>query len=376
MDNAPYDLPPTRIIHNGPIEPQQISTFQKGWRRDRNYTGKPYDLLYDKVRIFIGYCRRLQITEDQYHAVFPDILSGRAEDFYIYHIGPDKRWDEVYDLMDTHFNTTMNHSQYWADWTTLSFVRVRKENPDKTLPEVLETLLDKLQLVQRALGEGYQGEIALHTTVVRACRAVPELEPAMMNQKPTCEALFADLRAALQVAMERDSIQQFMSHKEAGINFVDRRYSSNFKNRQRTSYNHQSALQTPFRPNNHQSLPRIPFRPRPTQSQSIQQPFRPYRTTAKAIKCFVCKKEGCWSTNHTDKERMDARKQYLQACEDFKQEPILEEEKFATYLLEYEGEDPLHEVEDSLFDPWDTDGFVMVSPSIGAIITRTKLLRI
>lgn len=349
MDNAPYDLPPTRIVDNGPIDPQQVSTFQKGWRKDRNYTGKPYDLLYDKVRIFIGYCRRLQITEDQYHAVFPDILSGRAEDFYIYHIGPDKRWDEVYNLMDTHFNTTMNHSQYWADWTTLSFVRVRKENPDKTLPEVLETLLDKLQLVQRALGEGYQGEIALRTTVVRACRAVPELEPAMINQKPTCEALFADLRAALQVAMERDSIQQFMSHEEAGINFVDRRYSSNFKDRQRTSYNHQSSPQTPFRPNNHHSSARISFRPRQ------QQPFKPYRTTAKTMKCFVCKKDGCWSTNHTDKERIDARKQYLQACEDFKQEPILEEEKFATYLLEYEGEDPLCEVEGSLFDPWDTD---------------------
>ena len=244
-----------QIIYNRPIDPQQVSTFQKGWRKDRNYTGKPYNLLYNKVRIFIGYYKQLQITEDQYHAVFPDILSSRAEDFYIYHIGPDKRWDEVYNLIDTHFNTTINHSQYWADQTTLSFVRVRKENPDKTLPEVLETLLDKLQLVQRALGEGYQGKIALCTIVVRACRAVPELEPAIMNQKPTCKALFADLRAALQVAMKRDSIQQFMSHKEAGINFMDRQYSSNFKNRQKTSYNHQSTPQTFFRPNNHQSSP-------------------------------------------------------------------------------------------------------------------------
>jgi hypothetical protein len=164
--NPAYDLPPKQIIHNGPIDAQRVATFQKGWRKDRNYTGQPYDLLYDKARIFISHCRRLQIEEDQYHAVFPDILSGRAEDFYLYHIGPEKRWDEIYILLDTHFNTNINHNVYWADWTTLSFVRLRRENPDKTLVEILETLIDKLQLVQRALGEGYQGEVPLLGNVI------------------------------------------------------------------------------------------------------------------------------------------------------------------------------------------------------------------
>ncbi|KAF1935989.1 hypothetical protein EJ02DRAFT_360192, partial [Clathrospora elynae] len=28
-------------------------------------------------------------------------------------------------------------------------------------------------------------------------------------------------------------------------------------------------------------------------------------------KCFVCQKEGCWSTNHTDEERKAARAQFL-----------------------------------------------------------------
>lgn len=339
MDSASYDLPPTRIVQNGPIDPQLVSAFQKGWKKERNYTGKPYDLLYDKVRIFIAYCRRLQITEDQYHAVFPDILSGRAEDFWLYHIGPDKRWDQMYDLMDTHFNTNINHSQYWADWTTLSFVRVRRENPDKKMPEVLETLLDKLQIVQRALGEGYQGEIPLRTTVARACRAVPELEPALINQRPTCEALFADLRASIQVAMERDSVRYY-TPQEAEINFVDRRYNSNFKNRQR-----------PY--NKGQFTPRLPIRPRP-QIPFARAPLKTHRTTPRQKKCFVCKKEGCWSTNHSDEERNKARGQYIQACEELNQEPATEEDDFKTYLLSYEGEPP-EEEEDTWCDPWATD---------------------
>jgi hypothetical protein len=57
----------------------------------------------------------------------------------------------VYTKLKNHFNTDVNHSHYYADWTTTSFVKVRRENPDKTLHEVLNIMLDKLQLCQRAL---------------------------------------------------------------------------------------------------------------------------------------------------------------------------------------------------------------------------------
>ncbi|KAH8743474.1 hypothetical protein F5883DRAFT_592788 [Diaporthe sp. PMI_573] len=40
---------------------------------------------------------------------------------------------------------------------------MNRGNPDKSMVETLEALLDRLQLVQRALGEGYQGEIALRS---------------------------------------------------------------------------------------------------------------------------------------------------------------------------------------------------------------------
>ncbi|KAK6224925.1 hypothetical protein QIS74_03252 [Colletotrichum tabaci] len=226
-----YDLPPKRIVQNGPCEPSTVSIFQKGWRKDRNYTGKPYDILYDKAKVFISFCRRLHITEDQYHAVFPDILEDRAEEFYLHHIGPTRRWDEMYDMLDKHFNTNINHSLYWADWTTMSFARVRRENPDKTPMEVLETLLDKIPLVQRALGSGFQGEVMLRTQVTQACRGVPELETALSNLKAdhTCEEFFSNLRASLQVALDRKT----PSHD---IHFVDRRYTSNYKGRFKQPY--------------------------------------------------------------------------------------------------------------------------------------------
>ena len=82
------------------------------------------------------------------------------------------------------------------------------------------------------------------------------------------------------------------------------------------------------------------------------------------MKCFVCKKDGCQSTNYIDKKRIDVQKQYLQACKDFKQEPILEEEKFATYLLKYKGKDPLYKVEDSLFNLQNIDNKAILQQNL------------
>lgn len=328
MTESPaFDLPPTRFVPNGPIDPNKITAFQKGWRSVRNYTGKPYDVLYDKARVFVSFCKRLQIEEDQYHAVFPDILSDRAEDFYMNHIGPDKRWDEIYRLLDNHFNTNINHSQYWTDWTTTTFVRTRQDNPEKTLPEVLETMLDRLQLVQRALGEGYQGEIALYTAVARACRGVPELESALLHQKPTCGALFADLRASLQVAMDRNSQRQYLADETGmqpyDVNFVDRKYRSNFKDRQRTD--------------------RQPFTKRTYQRRtSSYGPRTPLNKDHATKRCFVCKKVGCWSSNHTQEERDRSRRQYLQACGTIGHDA----QEFTTFLVDYEGEPDSHNSEE------------------------------
>jgi hypothetical protein len=44
---------------------------------------------------------------------------------------------------------------------------MKQENPDQTLYQALDHLLDKLQLCQRALGPAYAGEDALRITVIR-----------------------------------------------------------------------------------------------------------------------------------------------------------------------------------------------------------------
>ncbi|KAI1818869.1 hypothetical protein F4861DRAFT_544666, partial [Xylaria intraflava] len=152
--------------------------------------------------------------------------------------------------MDMHFNTNTNHGQYWADWTTITFVRTREENPDVAPIEALELMIDKLSKAQRALGAEYQGEIQLSTTIARACRGVPAFNTALIFQKPSCEAFFADLRACLRVATDTASEQY--SYDSNDTYFTDRRYNNSRTRQQRPEF---SSRSMPFRPRSQSKLP-------------------------------------------------------------------------------------------------------------------------
>jgi len=196
----------------------------------------------------------------------------------------------------------------------MSFARIKQENPTKSPHEALEAMIDKLTLAQRALGPQFQGEIPLHTAVVRACRGQPELEQAMLSIKPTCEALFSDLRAALQVTIDRQN-NAFLNNPHDAY-YTDRRYRSHrlrgFPRRGTT--------------------PRGSYRGSLTRTQSRES--RGYTNTKK---CFVCHKEGCWSSNHPYKDRSRAKQQYISAYEGFHNERPSHKEVTA-YIQDFEGD--------------------------------------
>jgi hypothetical protein len=105
---------------------------------------------------------------------------------------------------------------------------MKQENSDQTLYQALDHLLNKLQLYQRALGPAYAGKNAFRTTVIRACRNSPELEIAFYKPARVCEKLFADLRSAIEVVLNRSFGPKFYAFKNAArMNYVDRIYTNN-----------------------------------------------------------------------------------------------------------------------------------------------------
>lgn len=349
-------------VHVERIAPEKIAHFQKLWKKENNYSGRPYNILADKAKIFINLCDRLRIPETQYPDIFPDILEDRAHNFYLHRMNLNMTWQEMYAALDTHFNNSSNRNQYWTDWTTLSFARCKQEHSDKSLHEVLEIMIDKMTLAQRALGREHQGESQLHTAVVRACRGQPELEPALFALKPTCEALFDDLRAAIQVTMDRQAFQFVYGTPDAF--YTDRKYSSSTS---RTSGRGRGRSFRPRDQNDNYSAAQ-------TDGGRKQTSLRD-RTTKK---CFVCYKAGCWSTNHPRTERTRAKRQYISSYQEFHhQTPSVNE--VAAYITSFEGPvEPTHnddrdrDINDEDNEEWDSD--IDNSDDVVQFLTATAYL--
>jgi hypothetical protein len=105
------------------------------------------------------------------------------------------------------------------------------------LQEAFEKFLDKLQLCQRALGADYTGKDALRTSVIRACRSSSEFEIALLKPVRVCEELFADLRSAIEVVLNRFTVPQSSALENiAGSYYVNRVYNKSKRSQQQTSF--------------------------------------------------------------------------------------------------------------------------------------------
>ncbi|KAM4065279.1 Dimer-Tnp-hAT domain containing protein [Hirsutella rhossiliensis] len=187
-------LPPDNIP-NAIVDSDIQQKFMKTWNKDRNYTGEPYDLLDDKLRLFLSNCSHIQVKP--------------AQRFYLDKITWATTFRQAYDIFKQHFDTEVNHVHYHTDWTTITFNSIRAQDASKTPHEVLQILFDKLQLCQRALGREYAGDLQLRTTLMKACRGVPELQYALFKPADNVEHLLADLRASVETHLALITTSQF-----------------------------------------------------------------------------------------------------------------------------------------------------------------------
>lgn len=138
-----WTLPPVPV-QTEPIDPDVIVKFVKCFDNKKRYTGEPYDILEDKTRIFLALAENMNIRPGQLHAVFPRILTGRAEWYFINHMRPYDMFSTMYAQLKQHFDTEVNHEHYYTDWTTTSFDKLRREFSSESLHQILQRLFDKL----------------------------------------------------------------------------------------------------------------------------------------------------------------------------------------------------------------------------------------
>lgn len=308
IDNALVfgQLPPT-LVANGAIDRQIVAHFSKIWQSTNNYTGESYDVLDDKAILFQRICQTQGITPEQFHAVFPMTLAGRAMDYYIHHIPSGSTFSEMYHLLKHHFDTEVNHAQYNTDWTSLTFSRMKSDKSceNKEPLEVLQALFDRLQRCQRALGPAYKTEEQLIDQTIRACRGEPMFTMALFNRSTTYEQLCSQLRSSL----ETHRIQALNGQNNAF--FTDRTFKNN-RDRDRNRFRDHKF-------------------------------DRGGRSNWKKT-CYICGKQGCFSTKHSPEEQSASKEQYR------RQNKFNggRQQSYNSFLVDYEGDSAEDSSEDEM----------------------------
>ena len=173
-------------------------------------------------------------------------------------------------------------------------------NPDKSLADYLEILIKKLRQIQRGLPYRYRDSDSLRDHLLSACGSIPACKTVILRPSATFKSLASELRNAVGAEMRcQVRSRQVKTVAAEHQYFVDRKYD-----------------------------------------RRVQRPARNYGNNAgfdkdKAKRCFVYKKEGCWSTKHSaqdrkatyDKWRQETRRQGQHATNAY----------LATVVADFEG---------------------------------------
>ncbi|RKF81487.1 hypothetical protein GcC1_025027 [Golovinomyces cichoracearum] len=96
--NSFWVLPPVPV-KTETIDPEMIVKFVKCFDHNKRYTGEPYDILENKIRILLALAENMRIRAGKLNAVFPRILTGRAEWYFINHIRPNDMFSTMYNQL-------------------------------------------------------------------------------------------------------------------------------------------------------------------------------------------------------------------------------------------------------------------------------------
>ena len=276
------DLPPTS--GHG----QELSNLAKMYTDETKYSGKNDSFTY-KLTIFHDICTRADVPHEAKAKAFPTMLKGLALDYYYSNI--NKRTtlmlDEICYAMRAYFEEAEYEKGLLSRWngTTLKSVINRTENEGKSMEECLHLLIKDFRHLQHGLDSEFCSDNFIHNKLITACQEIPACQYACFKPSNTLAGLINDLQLSIVIFYKANSSETF---------FTDRHY-----------YRHPSTQ-----------------RPQPRSSYNRKK------------KCFVCDKEGCWSSKHTKDEREESKKRYKERIREHFSRHF--DKQSAHYIADYE----------------------------------------
>ncbi|KAI0997668.1 hypothetical protein K3495_g10517 [Podosphaera aphanis] len=204
-----------------------------------------------------------------------------------------------------------------SKWRNITLRRTIEQHPSKSIAECFEMIVLQLRKVQLGLSDRFRGDLSLRDAMIDAVRDIRGCSLACCKPVATFKALCADKRASIatekylknnaSLPASKSSFPLLSDHIDHQL-YTDRRYGGR-KIKQKEYY---------------------------TSSRNFK-------------KCFVCKKEGCWSYKHTPDEKNKAFKAFKERLQ-MHNKPY-DDHKLRHYVIECEGiNDTFDDDEYDLYD--------------------------
>ena len=283
-----------------------IQTLFKIYQKEDKYSGAD-DVLDTKLRVFYDMCPKAGVNESDYPKAFSSMLTGEAKDYYFNKIsGRRSSLVQMIQMLRDYFETEQRRERKTTEWENTTLGGVREKHPDKTLLECFDIMRNQLVKDQPILRTELQTDTIIRDRLYGACRAVPECNMALFHRSPNFQGASEELRNAIAIRSDSGVPQNFMTDDQGG-----------------------SLPGPPEDPGSGAFYSDRKFQGKSTRFGDQAKGSNQSNTKKK---CFVCKRFGCWSTNHTD----DEQKRSFQKFKDRK----WDDRKVRQYVIEIEGLDP------------------------------------
>jgi hypothetical protein len=161
-------------------------------------------------------------------------------------------FEEICEAMKANFEGPEYSRAIGREWSKMSLERTIRENSGKSIRESFNILLQKLQMMQKALDPNLYYDRYLYERLRDACEDIPACQNTCEKAAPTLAGLIVDLQAA---TANYDRKHPITPETQESM-FADRRYygrnsrynhsrsrSHDRNNRQYDNYNHNRGRQ-------------------------------------------------------------------------------------------------------------------------------------
>src|SRR5579871_1486997 len=249
------------------------------------YTGENDNFDF-KLAIFHDLCNRADIPDHAKPKAFPTMLRSLALDYYYANIvNKHLDFDGICNAITNYFEGPEYKRSVLSKWNSTTLRSVINSNTGKSTEECLQILISTLRHLQHGLNHDLRTDHFFHNKLINACQDIPACRYACYRPSDSLSGLINELRSSI-ITFEKSQLESNQTF------LTDRRYHfPNRENRQRK------------------------------------------QTRYRKKRCFVCNKEGCWSTKHTKEEQEDSKRR-------FKERFTRNFNRFTRqYITEYEGND-------------------------------------